>query len=99
MRQQVATREHFRRGNAVFNCRVIRWSSGAFLLAFKGHPPPVTVDVDFENRSVVDEPIHGGQRHRGIRENLAPCTERLICGDEGGAAFVTGADNTNPPKH
>ena len=76
----------------VLDCRVIRWSAGAFLLAFKGHPPPVTVDVDFENRCVVDEPIHGGQRHRGIRENLAPCTERLIGGDEGGAAFVTGTD-------
>ena len=30
-----------------------------------------------------DKPVHRGQRHRGIGENLTPGTKRLIGGDEG----------------
>jgi hypothetical protein len=30
--------------------------------------------------------------HGGIGEDLAPLTERLVCGDEDGAAFVAGTD-------
>ena len=81
-----------RQTNRVLGCRVVWRSSGAFLLALKRRPPPVAVDVDFEDRCVVDKPVHRRQRHRGIGENLAPCTKRLIGGDKGGSAFVTGAD-------
>jgi hypothetical protein len=37
---------------------------------------------------VVDEAVDHGRRHGGIGEDFAPVTERLICGDEDGAAFV-----------
>ena len=40
----------------------------------------------------MDQPVHGGQRHRRIGENLAPCTKWLIGGEENGAAFITSAD-------
>jgi hypothetical protein len=40
----------------------------------------------------MDETVDHGQRHGGIGEDLAPLTERLICGDEDGAAFVAGTD-------
>ena len=30
--------------------------------------------------------------HGGIGEDLAPLTERLVCGDQDGAAFVAGTD-------
>ena len=76
----------------VLDCRVIWWSSGALLLAFKGSPPPVTVDVDFEDRCMVDEAIHRGQRHGGIWKNVAPCPEWLIGRYQGGTAFVAGTD-------
>ncbi len=41
---------------------------------------------------MVDEPVDGGDRHRGIGEDRVPCAERLVGGDEDGAAFVAGAD-------
>jgi hypothetical protein len=41
---------------------------------------------------VVDEAVDHGQRHGGIGEDFAPVTERLICGDEDGAAFVARTD-------
>ena len=67
-------------------------SSGALLFAFEGRASTITVDVDFEDRGVVNEAIDGGERHGGIREDLAPCAERLVGGDERGATLVAGAD-------
>ena len=81
-----------RQANRVFGRRMIGRAPRAFVFALKRNAPPVAVDVDFEDRCVMDQPIHGGQRHRGIRENLAPGTERLVCGDEGGTAFVPRRD-------
>ena len=62
------------------------------MFSFEGGASPVAVDVDFEDRGVMDEVIDGGQRHGGIGEDLAPFAERLVGGDEGGAALVAGAD-------
>src|SRR5512134_3939851 len=41
---------------------------------------------------VMDEAVDHGQGHGWIGEDLAPLTERLVCGDEDGAAFVAGTD-------
>ena len=81
-----------RQTDRVLGRRVIGRAPRAFVFALKRRSPPVAFDVDFEDRCVMDQPIHGGQRHRGIWENLAPRAERLVGGDEGGAAFVTRAD-------
>ena len=62
------------------------------VLALERGATAVAVDVDFEDRGVMDEAIHRCQRHGGVREDLAPCPEWLIGGDQGGAAFVAGAD-------
>ena len=76
----------------VADCRAIWWPPGAFVFSFEGSASPVAVDVDFENRSVMHEAIDGGESHGGIREDLPPCTERLIGGDGSRAALVAGAD-------
>ena len=40
----------------------------------------------------MNEAVDGGEGHGGVWEDLAPFAERLVGGDEGGAAFVAGAD-------
>ena len=62
------------------------------MFALEGGASPITVDVDLEDRGVVNEAIDGGERHGGIWKDLAPSTERLIGGDQGGSTFVSGAD-------
>jgi hypothetical protein len=70
-----------------------RWGRPAPLLfAFECGAAAVAVDVDFEDRGVVNQAIDGGQRHGGIRENLAPCAKRLIGGDQRRSPLVTGTD-------
>src|SRR3954469_20136991 len=66
--------------------------SRALLLAFKCDAPTVAVDVDFEDRCVMDKTVHRGKRHGGIWKNLAPGPEWLIGGDQSGTAFVASAD-------
>jgi hypothetical protein len=68
------------------------WSPGALVLSLEGVASPVAVDIDFEDRRVMDETIDGGQGHGRIGEDLAPLAEWLVGGDEGGASFVAGAD-------
>src|ERR1019366_4373240 len=81
-----------RHGAQVLDCRVaLRWTS-ALVFALEGGASPITVDVDLEDRGVVNEAIDGGERHGGIWKDLAPSTERLIGGDQGGSTFVSGAD-------
>ena len=106
MRQQVAAQEQIKRGNAsldlivaerqtsrVLGCRVGGRAPRAFVLALQRRPPPVAVDVDFEDRCVVDQPVHRRQRHRRIGEDLAPRAKRLIGSDQRRAALVTRADH------
>ena len=40
----------------------------------------------------MDEAVDGGERHRGIGEDLAPFSERLVGGYQQGPALVSGAD-------
>ena len=68
------------------------WRSSRTALSFQGGSPSVALDVHLEDGRVVDEAVDHGQGHGGIREDLAPLTERLVCGDEDGAAFVAGTD-------
>src|SRR5512134_3519416 len=72
-------------------CRA-RWRATGASFPFQGSSPSVALDVHLEDGGVVDEPVDHGQRHGWVGEDLAPLTERLVCGDEDGAAFVAGAD-------
>ena len=62
----------------ILDCRVGLRPSGAFVLAIERRTSSIAVDIDFEDRGVMDEPIHGGERHGGVWEDLAPGAERLI---------------------
>ncbi len=62
------------------------------MLALEGGAPAIAFDVHLEDGRVMDEAIDGGERHGGIGEDLAPFAERLVGGDQHGAAFVAGAD-------
>src|SRR5208283_5421393 len=76
----------------VLDCRVALWPSGALVFAFERGAAAEAVDVDFEDRGVVDEAIDRGEGHGGIWKDLSPCPERLICRDQGRSAFVASAD-------
>jgi hypothetical protein len=39
------------------------------LFAFESDASPVAVDIDFEDRGVMDEAVDGGQRHGGIADH------------------------------
>ena len=60
--------------------------------AFEGGAAAVALDVHLEDGGVMDEAVDGGQRHRRVREDLAPLAERLVGGDQHGSPFVPGAD-------
>jgi hypothetical protein len=53
---------------------------------------PAAFDVHFENGGVVNEAIHGGQRHGLIGKELVPFRESLIGGDQERTMFVSVAD-------
>ena len=55
-------------------CRSITWAALAFERGF----PAIALDVHFQDRGVVHEPIDGRQRHGLIGENLAPFAEGLV---------------------
>ena len=76
----------------VLDCRVTLWPSGALVLAFERGAAAEAIDVDFENRGVVNEAIDSGERHGGIWKDFSPGAERLICRDQGGSALVSSAD-------
>src|SRR5271165_6768842 len=50
----------------VLDCRVALWPSGALVFAFERGAAAEAVDVDFEDRGVVDEAIDRGEGHGGI---------------------------------
>ena len=81
-----------RQSGGILDCRAIGRPPRSFLFSFHGRAPAVTLDIDFEDRGVMNEPVDGGERHGGVREDPAPFPERLIGGDEGGPPFVAGAD-------
>ncbi len=54
--------------------RVLR-PSGALVFAFECGAAAIAVDVDLEDRGVVDEAIDGGERHSGIGKDLSPSSE------------------------
>ena len=67
-------------------------SSNPLLFTFERRASKITLDVYFEDRGVVNEAIDDGERHGGIRKDLAPGAERLVRGDEHGPMLVTGTD-------
>ena len=81
-----------RHGFEVFDCRVSLRPASTLVLAVECSASATAVDVDFEDRRVVDEAIDDGERHGGIGEHLAPGAKRLVSGDQGRASFVARAD-------
>ena len=73
---------------AVLDCRVLRGPSRALLFSFQRGAAPVAVDVHFEDRGVVHEAVHCGERHSGIWKDLRPFAKGLVGCDESGAPFV-----------
>ncbi len=76
----------------ILDCRVVLRPSNALLFTFEGRASTITFDVDFEDRGVMNKAIDSGERHGGIRKDLAPGAERLVCRDEHGAMLVSGTD-------
>ena len=64
----------------------------AVLLSIGGGTAPEAIDVHFKERGVMNEPIDGGERHCGIREDLAPFAEGLIGRDEQRASLIPSTD-------
>ena len=60
-----------------------------------GQFSPVAFDVHFEDRRVVDKPVHSGQRHCGIREDARPFAKWMISRNYQATPFVTGSDQLN----
>jgi len=58
------------------------------LFAFECDAASVAVDVDFEDRGVMDEAIHGGERHGGVWKTF-PHARRLVGRDERGSTLVS----------
>src|SRR3954469_7164005 len=88
MRQRINIREHFWRGNArasglrAVDCRGasirrgLRCGAGGrpprSALSLESDAAAVAFDVHLEDGGVVDEPVDRGERHGGVREDLAP---------------------------
>ena len=65
----------------LLECRLRRRPTRA-AFAFEGGAPSIALDIHLEDGRVMNKAIDGRQRHRLVREHLAPCAERLICGDQ-----------------
>ena len=61
-------------------------------LSLDGLAPPIALDIHLEDGGVINEPVDGGERHGGIGEDLVPCAEGLVGGDQHGSSLVAGAD-------
>src|ERR1039457_2498735 len=60
--------------------------------SYRRRAAPIAVDVYFEDRGVMNKAIDGGERHGGIRKNLAPGAEWLVGRYEHGPMLITGTD-------
>ena len=67
------------------------WPS-ASALSLKGFPSPVAFDIHFQDRSVMDEAVDGGERHGLIGEDFAPLAERLVGRDQHGSPLISRSD-------
>jgi hypothetical protein len=67
-------------------------SIGWAALAFERGFPAITLDVHFQDRGVVHEPVDSRQRHGLVGEDLSPFAEGLIGRDQQGSAFIAGGD-------
>ncbi len=75
----------------VFDCRARCRASGGGS-ALDGGAAAVAFDIHLEDGCVMHEAIDGGQCHSGIWEDFSPFSKRLISRNQGGAPFVSRAD-------
>lgn len=80
-----------RQSGAISVCGVCRWPPRS-LSALDRLAAPVAFDIHLEDGGLMDEPVDGGERHGGVREDLVPLAEGLVGGDQHGAPLVAGAD-------
>src|SRR5262249_45276951 len=52
----------------------------------------IAFDVHLEDGGVMNQAVNDSDRHRLVREDLAPFAKGLVGGDQQRAAFVAGAD-------
>jgi hypothetical protein len=62
-----------------------------------GGPASAAVGVHLQDDGVRDEPVDGGDRHGRIGEDVVPGAERLVGGDQQGAALVAASLRRNWP--
>ena len=67
------------------------WAAGTSF-AFERGTAAVAFNVHLEDGCVVDEAVDDGERHRLVREDLAPFAEGLVGGDQQGSPLVPGTD-------
>jgi hypothetical protein len=54
--------------------------TAALFLFVAGCAAPIAFDIQLEDRRVMDEPVDGGHRHAGVREDVIPAGEWLVGG-------------------
>jgi hypothetical protein len=59
-----------RQSGDAFDCRVLWWPPSAMLFSLDSGTAPVAVDIHFEDGCVVNETVHGCERHRWIAERF-----------------------------
>src|SRR5215469_15645788 len=80
-----------RRSGVGCDCRVEGRSATASF-AFQGGAAAIAFDVHLEDGGVMNEAVNDSNRHRVVREDLAPFAKGLVGGDQQRAAFVAGAN-------
>jgi hypothetical protein len=68
------------------------WRPAGSSFAFERGAATIAFDIHLEDRGVMDEAVDDGDRHRLVREDLAPFAEWLVGGDQQGSPLVAGAD-------
>jgi hypothetical protein len=61
-------------------------------LFFDGVPAPIAIDSRLQDCCVMSDPVHGGEGHGWIGENLVPLAGRLVSRDQHGPPIVPDAD-------
>src|SRR6516225_11210646 len=70
----------------------VGWRSAGPAFAVERGAAAIALDIDLEDRGVVDESVDRRQRHRLVGKDLAPVAEGLVGGNQQRAALVAGAD-------
>src|SRR5262245_8747122 len=76
---------------SVLGC-CVRWRTTASTFSVEGGFAPIALDIQFQDRGMVDEAVYGRQRHSLIGEDAPPLAERLIGRYEQRSPLITRSD-------